>query len=48
MSIDRYPEIKQVLDDRFSGLRIRFGCSLPTLRSATPVRRARARARGAR
>jgi hypothetical protein len=42
-SLVRYAEIEQVLKEHFSGLRIRFGCAMSTLQSATPVQRARAR-----
>jgi hypothetical protein len=42
-SVARYEEIENVLKEHFSGLRIRFGCAMSTLKSATPVKRARAR-----
>src|SRR5262249_1513638 len=39
----RQEEIEKVLKANFSGLRIRFGCAMSTLKSAPPVKRARAR-----
>jgi hypothetical protein len=42
-SLAHYEEIEKVLKANFSGLRIRFGCAMSTLKSATPVKRARAR-----
>jgi hypothetical protein len=42
-SVARYEEIEKVLKAHFNGLRIRIGCAMSTLKSATPVKRARAR-----
>jgi hypothetical protein len=35
-------KIENVLKADFKGLRIRFGCAMSTLKSAPPVKRARA------
>ena len=43
-SVARYEEIEKVLKAHFNQLRIRVGCSMSTLKSALPVKRARARA----
>jgi hypothetical protein len=40
ISVAHYEEIEKVLKEHFGGLRIRFGSSLPALKTAGPVKRA--------
>jgi hypothetical protein len=42
-SIARYEEIERLLKEHFGGLRIRFGCAMSALKTATPVKHVRAR-----